>query len=175
MIFRPIGKKDYECLNAVNKDDYNVLASLDGTPRKTTWKPIVVRCVRADKRQKQLVSDFPWLGRVLYFRERAAEVLKDMLEENGEMLPIITEDGVNLYVHNTFVLPNVLDEEKTSFWRVEGIDRILGVKRPVFYEKVIRGIDMFRLPFRSSATYVSDRFVELVAKNNLKGLEFNPV
>jgi hypothetical protein len=169
-----MGKKDYECLNAVNRDDYEVLASLDGTPRKTTWKPIVVRCVRADKRQKQLVSDFPWLGGVLFFRERAVEVLKDMLEKNGELLPIITEDGVNLYVHNTFVLQNALDEDKSTITRFAD-NQLMWIKKEVFHEDAIREVDMFRLPSRSSATYVSDRFVELVTKHNLKGLEFNPV
>jgi hypothetical protein len=46
MVFDPIGKEGYECLIAVNTDDYRVFRSLDGMPRKATWNPIVVRCVR---------------------------------------------------------------------------------------------------------------------------------
>jgi hypothetical protein len=102
MVFESTRTQDYECLNAVNTDDYEAFRSLDGTSRKETWKPIVVRCVRADKRHKKLFSDFPWLlGEGLCFREKAAEILKDMLEKHGELLPLITEDGENLYVHNT--------------------------------------------------------------------------
>jgi hypothetical protein len=177
MVFRPIVKKNYEWLNAVNDTDYKVFRSLDGTPRKATWKPIVVRCVRMDKRSKQLVSDFPWLPEgLLTFREKAMEVLKDMLKKYGELLPLVTEKGEILYLHNaTLVLPNALDEDKTVFYRVEGIDRILGVRKAVFREDVVRGVDMFRLPFTSSGTYVSDRFVDLVNKHNLKGLEFRPM
>jgi hypothetical protein len=114
---------------------------------------------------------------LLSFRERAVEVLKDMLEKYGELLPLVTEKGEVLYLHNpTLVLPNALDENKTVFYRVEGIDRILGVEKEVFYEDVVQGVDVFRLPVElSSKTYVSDRFVDLVNKHDLKGLEFNPV
>jgi hypothetical protein len=146
MIFCPIGEKNYECLNAVNSTDYSVYRSLSGTSQKATWKPLVVRCVRADKRQKQLVSDFPWLGGVLVFREKAVDALKDMLETHGELLPIIIEDGVTLYIHNTFVLPNALDEERSTITRFEGTKRIMWIKKTVFHEDVVRGVDIFRLP-----------------------------
>jgi hypothetical protein len=111
---------------------------------------------------------------VLTFRERAVEVLKDILEKYGELLPLITEDGEKLYVHNTFVLPNALDEEKTEFFRVDGIKRILGVTKAVFREDIVRGVDMFRVPPMLNVIYVSDRFVDLVNKHNLKGIEFRP-
>ena len=39
----------------------------------------------------------------------------------------------------------------------------------------IRGEDIFRLPHRASATYVSERFVARVNAANLRGLEFNEV
>jgi hypothetical protein len=178
MVFDSIGAQDYECLNAVNTDDYAVFRSLDGTPRKATWRPIVVRCVRGDRRWKNRFADFPSMpGGLLFLREKAAEVLKDMLEKFGELLPLVTEKGEVLYIHNTtFVLPNALDEEKAEFYRVDGIDRILGVRKPVFREDIVRGADLFRLPAElSSRTYVSDKFVDLVNKHNLKGLEFNPI
>jgi hypothetical protein len=173
MVFDSIGVRDYECLIAVNSDDYAVFRSLDGTPRKATWRPIVIRCVRGDRRWKKRFSDFPWMtGGVLFFREKAAEVLKDILERNGELLPLVLEGGAKLYVHNTFVLPNALDEEKSTIIRFEGSNRIMWIRKAVFYENVVRGVDMFRLPLISSATYVSDKFVDLVNKHNLKGLEF---
>jgi hypothetical protein len=176
MVFDPTGKQDYECLIAVNDDDYKVFRSLDGTPRKAAWKPIVVRCVRGDRRWKKQFSDFPWnVGGLMFFREKAAEVLKDMLEKHGELLPLVLEDGEKLYVHNTSVLPNALDEERTEFLHIPGIDRVMGITKAVFREDIVRGVDMFRLPIElSRRTYVSDRFVDLVNKHNLKGLEFRP-
>jgi hypothetical protein len=136
---------------------------------------MVVRCVRINKRSKQPVFDFPWLlGGGLCFREKVAEVLKDMLEKYGELLPLITEEGENLYVHNTSVLPNALDEERTEFLHIPGIDRVMGITKAVFRENIVRGVDMFRVPPMLNVIYVSDRFVDLVNKHNLKGIKFRP-
>jgi hypothetical protein len=85
-------------------------------------------------------------------------------------------NGAKLYVHNTSVLPNALDEERTEFFYIPGIDRVMGVEKEVFREEAVREVDMFRLPIElSSRTYVSDRFVDLANKHNLKGLKFRPI
>ena len=175
MIFCPIVKKDYEWLNTIHNGDYEVFRSFDGAPRKMTWQPIVVRCVRADSQQKQLFSDFPWLGGVLVFRKKAMEVLRSILEQNGEILPLITEDGAELFVHNTQVLQNALDEENSTIVRFPGSTRIMRIKKIAFNDSVVRGLDMFRLPLRSSETYVSEKFVEQVSQHSLVGLDFNKV
>jgi hypothetical protein len=77
-----------------------VFLSLDGSPRASNWKPVPVRSVRADDTQECNPSDFPWLGSALVMRRRAVDALRDMVVANGEILPLHTDDDVELYVFN---------------------------------------------------------------------------
>lgn len=47
------------------------------------------------------------------------------------------------------------------------------IERVAFVQSAIEGLDLFRLPHRSTPTYVSERFVERVKSAGLRGLIFN--
>ncbi|MEM9493164.1 MAG: DUF1629 domain-containing protein, partial [Myxococcota bacterium] len=53
--------------------------------------------------------------------------------------------------------------------------RIMDIERPAFIESAVRGLDIFRLPYRAMPTYVSQGFVDRVASAGLVGLEFDKV
>lgn len=174
-VFEPLGERGYEVVNTVSDDDYEVIASLGGRPKIHDWRPIAVRLVRADKRQAAMPSDFPWLGLgTLVLKERAVEALRDMLDANGEILPLDISDGGGLYIYNAQVI-EALDESASEIMRVPGTNRIMLVKKPAFVASALVGVDIFRLPHRASSTYVSDRFVSRVADASLVGITFNEV
>jgi hypothetical protein len=174
-IYVPEGAEGFECVNAVDDQDYEVFRQLKGQPRAATWKPIAVRRVRADDREAFNPSDFPWLGsHALVMRRGAVDALRDILDANGEVLPLSTDDGVELHVLNARVI-DAMDEANSSLMRFPETNRIMLIKRIAFVPTAIQGADVFRLPHRASPTYVSDHFVERVEAAGLRGLVFNKV
>lgn len=174
-IYEPLVAEGYEWVNAFDDGDYESFLLLDGQPRALTWKPIKVRRVRADERQAFNPSDFPWLGsHALVMRRTAVDALRDILDANGEVLPLATDDGVELFAFNARVL-DALDEAHSLVTKFPGTNRIMRIKKVAFAASRVQGVDMFRLPHRASSTYVTDRFVERVKAASLRGLEFTKV
>jgi len=174
-IYEPLVAEGYEGVNCHNDEDYEVFWAFDGSPQARRWEPIRVRRVRADRRQAFNPSDFPWLGaHALVMRKRAVDALHDVLAAHGEVLPLVTDDAVPLWVFNARAV-DALDEERSNITRFPGSNQIMRIVKIAFIESALRGVDMFRLPHRASSTYVSQRFVDRVHEAGLVGLEFNTV
>ncbi|MBK8255727.1 MAG: hypothetical protein IPK82_24055 [Polyangiaceae bacterium] len=174
-VFEPTIEPGYEWINCEHPTDYEVFGSFDGTPKKPTWRPIAVKRVRADKKHDFKASDFPWIGSdALIMRRAAVDALHDFLEANGEVLPLTTTDGIELFVLNAQVI-DCLDLPNSSVMFVPGTSRIMHIKKAVFIASAIGSADIFRLPHRGSVTYVSERFVERVKSSGLVGLAFKMV
>lgn len=175
IVYEPLVTNGYEWVNCADAEDYEVFNNFDGTARGKEWRPVLVRRVRADHSQDMKESDFPWLGSwALVMRKAATDALRNILEESGEILPLQTDDGVELSVLNAQVV-DALDEASSDIMRLPSSNRIMLVKKPVFLENPIKGLDVFRLPHRASSTYVSDEFVKRVKEAGLRGLTFNKV
>ena len=175
IIYKPMGAEGYEFLSCHGYDDYEIFAQLDGSPRAVQWKPVKVIWVREDEGRKYKPCDFPWLrSQALVMRKRAVDGLRDILDAHGEILSLATDDGVELFAFNARVV-NALDEGRSTILRFPDSNKIMWIKKVAFIESAIRGLDIFRLPLRASATYVSQRFVDCVHAAGLVGLEFNKV
>lgn len=174
-IYEPQVAEGYEWVNAVEPNDYEIFLQFDGTPRASVWRPVPVRRTRADERHPFKQSDFPWLaGCALVMRRSAVDALRDMLDANGQLLPLSTDDGVELFALNARTI-DAMDKAASSVIKYPGTDRIMRIKSIAFEASRIDGIDLFRLPHRASATYVSSRFVERVQEAGLRGLSFEKV
>ena len=174
-IFEPMVREGYEWVNCVEQSGYEVFASFDGSIRSADWEPIFVRRVRADEHHDFKPSDFPWLGSdALVMRRKAIEVLRDILETHGEVLPLKTDDGIELFAFNVRVV-DALDETQSSIMKFPGTNRIMRIQKVAFIASAVQGVDAFRLPHRASSTYVSQRFVDRVTAAGLVGLEFKKV
>lgn len=175
VIFEPCVDEGYEWINAYHDQDYEVFRTFNGQPRASTWEPIKVRRVRADKNHDFKPSDFPWLSAyALIMRRRAVEALRDILEANGEILPLATDDGVELFVFNARVV-DALNEKQSSIEYLPGTNEIVWFNKISFSTSKIQGLDLFRLPLRAGSTYVSERFVNRVKEAGLEGLVFDQV
>ncbi|MBK9260186.1 MAG: hypothetical protein IPM54_10160 [Polyangiaceae bacterium] len=175
-IYDSIGVRGYEIVQCPGGyDDWQLLGNLDGTPRLATWKPVVVKRVRGSKREAFRPADLPYEGGSLILRRSAVDVLRDMLEAHGELLPLQDEGGVELYVLNLRAVDDALDEPRSSVNYVGGTDRISRIKKPVFIPSAVEGVDIFKLRRKLSQIYFSDRFVARVKAAKLKGLNFTKV
>lgn len=70
---------------------------------------------------------------------------------------------------------DALDEEQAKIEWFPGTRRVMRMISPAFNTRALPEVDLFRLPHRASATYVSQRFVEAVQRANLNGLTFTKV
>lgn len=176
MIYEPLVAEGYEWVNCCDDADYEIFWSFDGSPRTPGWRPVKVRRVRADERQAFNPSDFPWLGaHALVMRRKPVEALHEILKASGEILPLATDDGTELFVLNVTRVLDAIDEQRSEILRFPGSGRIMRIKSVAFLAPIVRGADIFRLPHRASSTYVSDRFVKAVQDAGLEGLEFKQV
>lgn len=176
MIYDPIGADLYEGVACVDEADHLIFSTFDGTPRAPNWRPVLMERYASDIDGGNKPSDFPWMGCLpLIMRRRAVFALRDMLEAGGEILPLATNDGVDLFVLNVTRVIDALDEERSDLTRFPDSNKIMAVWAPAFHEPMIRGVDFFKLPMRSSCLLVGDYFVERVREAGLEGLDFTPV
>ncbi|GAB4514065.1 MAG: hypothetical protein Tsb0020_32480 [Haliangiales bacterium] len=174
-IYKPVCIDNCQLVHFVNGDDYEFLASFDGTSRKQTWQPVRVKIVDYSPRMKSPMCDFPWLGsHALILRTRAVMALRDIFDTYGELLPLATDDDITLFAFNPWAT-DAFDKERSDLTCLPGTDRIVFIDKPVFIDDNVRGRDIIRPRGRAMPTYVSERFVERVERAGLVGLEFDLV
>lgn len=105
------------------------------------------------------------------FNARAVEVLADLLEPNGELLPIRCQ-GEDLFLFNVTRLVDALDEENSRLERFDD-GRIWDIKLYSFFREKLVTEAVFKLPqITSSWVYATGPFVERVQAAGLRGFDF---
>ena len=99
------------------------------------------------------------------------EPLRDVLEKHGEILPLATEDGVEMWVHNPMVVIDALDKHR-SILEPLGETDLVTLRDPVFIESSIGDAEIFMLPMKMRYVYYTERFVARVKAAKLKGTNF---
>jgi hypothetical protein len=134
-----------------------------------------MRLIHDDEGRKLAMSDSPWLGpHALIFRPNVVDALGSMLQQYGELLPLVCEEGEVLLYNPTRVI-DALDESESSVLRFSG-GRIMMIQRYVFRPDVMGDTVIFKIPnLRVSPTFLSHRFIERWNMSGLKGLEFKEV
>jgi hypothetical protein len=153
------------------------------------WQPIEV--VPEDRETYQWQStpplgDFPCLtsaGIEPVFSRLAVDALSNLLEGNGELLPLNCAEG-EYYLFNTTRIVDALDEEKTEFKPYSEVDPDMAyqdddphapvITRPAFYPEVVADLTIFKIPLRYpfGGTLVTDKFVQRVQETELTGFAF---
>jgi len=174
IIFKRDHVTGYEIANCVNYDDLKFLIDFNGTSRKEGWTPPRMYRERASKRSSNKAADLPFHSYGLIMRRSAVDALRDVLEKHGEILPLATDDGVELWVHNVMVVIDALDKERSILEPIEGTD-VVKLRDPVFIESNIGDAEIFKLSTRPQRVYYTDRFVKRVKAAKLKGTNFDKV
>jgi len=172
-IFMRIPKRGYEIVRCTTSEDYKTLRTLDGTPRRN-WKPVLVKRDQVMRQVELRPADLPFCMSAFILRRSAVDALRDILEANGELLPLATEDGLELYVLNVRAI-HALDVPRSKVIYDGETGMIANVEDPVFVRSAIEGVDIFTLKNRLGLFFFSDRFVTRTKKAKLKGVDFGKV
>ena len=133
-----------------------------------SWPKIAVRVVR-DGTGGTETTDFGlvWTEPALNFH--TVEALSDLLRENGQILPLLSEDG-DYCVYNVTTLLDALDEDRSVVKRFSS-GRVMGVQRFAFRPQIIGAHPIFKIPQLPRAhTFITDAFLSRVQSARLTGL-----
>lgn len=120
-------------------------------------------------------NDYPCLGLVNpVFSRRAVDALGDMLEANGDLLPLDTKIGeYYLYVVQTKI--DALNVPGSDVRRSRGDEVAARIVYFDFIPSRLANATIFRIPEQPNYTLVTDRFKDRVERSGLNGFEFAKV
>lgn len=156
-----------EWIFPADDDHYETFSAMDGRVIQD-WIAPVMKLDRAER----TYSDFPWLGEHAPILKRpAVDALAQVLVKHGQLLPM---KGEEVWLFNATTVLDALDHEQSRIAYFDSGD-ILDIERHVFRPERIGAAELFKLPMRASAVYVTGSFVEWVRRAGLRGVSFAPV
>lgn len=162
----------YESLGPVNIEETISMLSFDGTPKKAKWFPVKVQPYFDTSGVRLPKSDFPCFTEPAFSR-KAIEVLRDLLEPNGEILPIIC-DKDEYFTFNTTRIIDALNFEKSDVKYFKSSGGVMRINKFVF-KKELQLPNFFRIPQVVKICFVDDEFKKRVEEHNLVGFVFKPI
>jgi hypothetical protein len=148
------------------------------TSRK--WKQISLRDTWEPPRVVGRVgsyNDYPGIDMILpAFSRRACDALKDILEPNGELLPLRTDVGEYFFHNITTIADGALDltNSECTFW-CDPPTTAVDIEYFAFHPQRLKGLTIFRICERPIDTLVSEHFVRRVEEARLNGFSFEKI
>jgi hypothetical protein len=177
-IFLPLNATGYEICHPLREQDFETVNVLvNGQSRRESWPQIPFQIFREDLGESLIESDAPWLERhALIFRPKVVDKMGDFLLKYGELLPLLcANEKEKLFLYNPTQVLDALDETRSSIVRFDS-GRIMMIDRYEFLAEKIKSAEIFKIrQLRVSPTFVSQTFVSLWKKSELKGLKFDEV
>lgn len=170
-IYRIVPDSDtYHSLSIIDSEHVEIFRQFTGKSLAHSWFPVQVRIFRAKKS-----GDFPsLLSHVPIFSERALQILRPLISNSLEALPLKCDFG-KFYAANILDVVDCLDDSLANIERFSS-GRIMAIERYAFKEDCIEGKHIFKIPETAlQDVLVSDNFKSLVEENGLLGLEFKQV
>lgn len=152
-------------------EDFDVDNSetLDWAPRKlgSKWHPQPV------EGPTRPFNDFPCVNLIIpAFSRRAVEVLGEMLTDNGELLPLVSNVG-EYFAYNVLTKIDCLDERNTRYLRPGEMNAaLLLVDYFSFHESKLKRATIFRIPQQQNDCLVTNVFKDRVENAGLNGFNF---
>jgi hypothetical protein len=133
-----------------------------------TWKPLrVIGRVRP-------FNDFPCLA-LSYpvFSQRSVDVLRDLLEPNGELLPVITSVG-SYFLYNCTTVADIIDFQKSklSYTNEHTVSMIYHLE---VHGNSLSGSSIFNMKKYPGMCFVTDAMARRIREAKLEGFEFRKV
>jgi hypothetical protein len=118
-------------------------------------------------------NDYPCINlSIPAFSRRAVDALRDFLEPNGELLPLVSSVG-EYYAYNVTTVVDVLDHERSDIdWYNDKHDTAFEIRRYECLPGRLTGLSIFRLVENSVSTFVHQVFVDRVRQHGLRGFDF---
>jgi hypothetical protein len=134
------------------------------------WKPIEIGFTSVSNRTVEAVPDIMVRNGRVFLSLKAHDILHDLLESQGEFLPVMYGNQRGYIFNILSVAEDVggLDEKRSTKNEYGDLQSL------AFHEKKVSGIDIFRTEFDSyMGVYASDAFKDLVESSGLKGVAFS--
>jgi hypothetical protein len=195
-------QKDHEGFNSYQKlivADLGVTNRLEENESRYGWfdnrQPIgddwfSVQVVESKYTYSHIPGDYPLVAALPndvitpVFSQHAVDSLSELLEGNGELLPLVCDFG-QYYAFNITREVEALDENRSEYKLCSEVypdesppsPDFLLVTRFAFYTDRVADLTIFKLPKRNrkNMPLVTDRFVQRVQEFNLKGFAFKPL
>jgi hypothetical protein len=118
-------------------------------------------------------NDYPCVNLIVpAFSGRAVAALRDFLEPNGELLPLVSSVG-EYYAYNINKVADILDHKKSKIkWADKKHVTSLSIRRYECLPRKMNGLSIFRIVELPSSAFVTQRFVDRVAEHGLEGFHF---
>ncbi len=167
-----MGLDEYEWVEANDRWSIDKLQSFDGRRKKDTWEIEEFTSIYDDGKPR-LIGDFVLCAsHIPIISERALSILRPILADDAEVLPISIK-GKPFYIINVTTVLNCLNYEKSKYICFPDSNRIMLIEQYVFDRKKISKHNVFRLidePRRY--VFVTDAFKVACEENGFTGCEF---
>lgn len=137
----------------------------------TCWKPPSVIGRVSD------FNDYPCINMIIpAFSARAVDALREELEENGEILPLLSTTETTYFFYNIQTIAKVLDHQNSvcEFW-CDPPTTATDIEYFWFNGEMVQGLSIFRIPEMPTAVFVTNPFLDRVESLGLKGFDFKKV
>ncbi len=172
-IYIPTVVEGVEWIGLQDPEQWETFFALNGPTRSGWQAPRMQFIEEQDDLTARQYSDFPWcLHNVLVVRDRALPLLRPMLEQYGEILPLLCAEPVWLF--NATNIIDALDEERSTIARFTD-GTVLAIEKHAFRLDAIGDAEIFRLPGRASNIYVRETVVRRIGELGLLGIAFDLV
>ncbi len=161
----------YKCLEMAGGDLFEFSGQFKGIPLKSLFKGAELRFSPENLPK----GDYPSLiPSVPVFSRKAITVLRDLLENSGELFRVLCSKE-EYFLFNVTRLTDALDETNSECARFDD-GRIFDIERHSFFPEKLPGLIIFKLEQHPlGSVYVTEPFVQRVKSTGLKGFGFQLV
>ena len=140
------------------------------------YQPVKFKLYKSDDGKKNFQMDIGIESSLIILSERAINVLKDILEQTGQIIPIDTESKRKKFYGfypNKNVYPSSAINFNKSKWKKVDKEKIM--HKTILNSDSLKDDPLFVLSDDPMKVYVTEKFKEIVENNNLNGLDFSVV
>jgi hypothetical protein len=138
------------------------------------YEPVIYKLHPGENRKKNYHMDISTSHGLIIFSEKAIVALRDILEKNGQIVPIITESKrkifLGFYANKNIYDDDIINLEKSEYSQYEN-GKVFG--KIVLNNNYPKDDYIFSLSSYSMGTFVTDKFKQLVETHDLKGFDFS--
>lgn len=162
---------NYANLQAIPPLTADEIQSFNGSKKLASWSPRRVKPIETELE----LGDAPGFT-IPVFSQKACDVLMPLIEQDVELLPLLSSKGTFFGVNVTNVL-DVIDYDNSIFRRFSDGKRIMAFQKYSFRVcDALNRCNIFKIidePTRKA--FVSDRVKVAIEENNLKGFSLRLV
>lgn len=135
------------------------------------WKTLNIKFVDMAENGASKIPDLSFDIDHLFLNKRAFKVLKPLLFDHGEFLPV-NHDGNKGYFFNALKIAEDMD---ALLEELVGFDEHGNLEHFAFDESKINGTPFFKAEIDSySGSFCTQKFIDMVTEEKLTGLQFYP-